>query len=222
MILRLLFEFYQKQLWVCGSVPSNSETSYLLKMSHSDSEIKDELMDKVRRLKKQLHNEFKAKRKLRTPEDVRNLKRKLQPLYQEIKLVQAVTSHNTEEVKKLLECGVSANSTDTEMRSALHVAVSKGYADIVQLLLNHGADPNKRDIIQNTPLHLAACVHNFSIISMLINAKADVHSLDLHGRNPFQLASSKLQMLQRGWREGAIEMIKLREELQQVNIFLKQ
>nr|CAI5833803.1 unnamed protein product [Callosobruchus analis] len=96
------------------------------KMSHSDSEIKDDVMDKVRRLKKQLHIEFKAKRKLRTPEDIRKFRRKIEPLYHEIRLVQAVNSHNTEEVKKLLECGVSANSTDTEKRSALHVAVSKG------------------------------------------------------------------------------------------------
>ncbi|KAJ8933683.1 hypothetical protein NQ318_011459 [Aromia moschata] len=182
-------------------------------MSHSDSEIKDDIKDKIR---KQLHIEFKAKKKITTPEHIRSLRRKLQPIYQEIKLVQAVNLHNTEEVKKLLDCGVSPNSTDTEMRSALHVAVSKGYTDIVKLLLVHGADPNKRDIIQNTPLHLAACVHNFAIISMLINAKADVSCLDIHGRNPLQLASSKLQILQRGWREGAIEMIKLREEVQQV------
>lgn len=185
-------------------------------MSHSDSEVKDDVMEKVRRLKKQLHIEFKAKRKQTTSYDLRQLKKKWNPVYQEVRLIQAVNTHHTEEVRRLLESGVSANVTDTEKRSGLHIACSKGYADIVELLLKHGADPNQRDMIQNTPLHLAACVHNYPIISMLINAKADVHSLDSHGRNPFQLASSKLQMLQRGWRQGAIEMIKLREELQQV------
>lgn len=199
----------------------NRNFSPLLKMSHSDSEVKDDVMEKVRRLKKQLHIEFKAKRKMTTAYDLRQLKKKLNPIYQEIKLIQAVNTHHTEEVRNLLESGVSANSTDTEQRSGLHIACSKGYADIVELLLKYGADPNKRDMIQNTPLHLAACIHNYPIISMLINAKADVHSLDSHGRNPFQLASSKLQMLQKGWRQGAIEMIKLREELQQVNTFTK-
>lgn len=186
-------------------------------MSHSDSEVKDDVMEKVRRLKKQLHIEFKAKRKMTTSYDIRQFKKKLNPLYKELKLIQAVNTHHTEEVKRLLESGVSANITDTEKRSGLHIACSKGYADIVELLLRHGADPNQRDMIQNTPLHLAACVHNYPIISMLINAKADVHSLDSHGRNPFQLAFSKLQMLQRGWREGAIEMIQLRGELVQVS-----
>lgn len=189
-------------------------------MSHSDSEVKDDVMENVRRLKKQLHIEFKAKRKMSKSYTMREFKRKLPPIYQEIKLIQAVNTHNTEEVKRLLECGVSANSTDTEKRSGLHIACSKGYADVVELLLRHGADPNQRDMIQNTPLHLAACVHNYPIISMLINAKADVHSLDSHGRNPFQLAFSKLQMLQRGWREGAIEMIQLRGELVQVSFIV--
>lgn len=190
-------------------------------MSHSDSEVKDDVMEKVRKLKKQLHIEFKAKRKMTTSCDIRQFRKKLNPLYQEIKLIQAVNTHHTEEVKRLLESGVSANSTDTEKRSGLHIACSKGYADIVELLLRHGANPNQRDMIQNTPLHLAACVHNYPIISMLINAKADVHSLDSHGRNPFQLALSKLQMLQRGWREGAIEMIQLKGELVQVGCILK-
>lgn len=186
-------------------------------MSHSDSEVKDFVMEEVRRLKKQLHIEFKAKRKLTTAHDMKQFRKKLTPLYQEIKLIQAVNTNHTEEVRRLLESGVSANSTDNEKRSGLHIACSKGYADIVELLLRHGADPNQRDMIQNTPLHLAACIHNYPIISMLINAKADVHSLDSHGRNPFQLAFSKLQMLQRGWREGAIEMIQLRGELVQVS-----
>jgi len=182
-------------------------------MSHSDSEIKDDLKDKIR---KQLQLEFKAKKKIHTPAETRALRKKLQPIYQEFRLVRAVNTHNTNEVKHLLDQGVSPDSTDNEMRSALHVAVSKGYSDIVQLLLTYGADPNKRDMIQNTPLHLAACVHNLRIISMLINAKADVTCLDLHGRNPLQLTSSKLQILRRSWRDGSIEMVKLREELQQV------
>ncbi|KAF7265926.1 uncharacterized protein LOC143198574 [Rhynchophorus ferrugineus] len=182
-------------------------------MSHSDSEIKDDFKDKIR---KQLKLEFKAKKRRNTPADVLALRKRLQPLYEEYRLVQAVNTHNTEQVKQLLSEGVNPNSTDSELRGALHVAVSKGYSDIVELLLSYGADPNKRDMIQNTPLHLAACVHNLPIISMLINAKADVSSLDLHGRNPLQLATSKLQILRRGWRDGSIEMVKLREELQQV------
>ncbi|XP_050311621.1 ankyrin repeat domain-containing protein 54-like [Anthonomus grandis grandis] len=191
-------------------------------MSHSDSEIKDVLKDKRH---KQLQLEFRTKKRiggeppLKTITKIVLSKRKslyLDPIKQEFRLVRAVSLNNTNEVKRMLDQGVSPNSMDNERRSALHVAVSKGYSEIVKLLLHYGADPNKRDMIQNTPLHLAACVHNLPIISMLINAKADVSCLDLHGRNPLQLASSKLQILRKGWRDGSIEMVKLREELQQV------
>ncbi|CAG9761613.1 unnamed protein product [Ceutorhynchus assimilis] len=182
-------------------------------MSHSDSEINDAFKTRIR---KQMLLEFKAKKRFQSSKEVKSLTLKLEPIYQEYRLVRAVNLNNTCEVKRLLDKGVSPNSTDNEMRSALHIAVSKGYSDIVHLLLQHGADPNKRDIIQNTPLHLAACIHNLPIISMLINAKANICCLDIHGRNPLQLVSSKLQILRKSWRDGSIEMVKLREELQQV------
>lgn len=92
-------------------------------MSHSDSEIND-LQDKIR---KQLSIQFKAKKRFQAPDQIRALKKKLEPIFLEYRLVQAVNTHNSNEVKRLLDQGVSPNSTDSEMRSALHVAVSKGF-----------------------------------------------------------------------------------------------
>lgn len=132
------------------------------------------------------------------------------------RLLLAVSTNNTERVQNLLESGVSANSADRQRRSALHLATSRGYVEIVRLLLQYGADPNRLDIIHNTPLHLAACLNNFQIIKMLLDAGADVRSLDVYGRNPLQLAESKLQLLKRSLKEGAIEMIQLRSQIQQV------
>ncbi|KRT84585.1 Ankyrin repeat-containing protein, partial [Oryctes borbonicus] len=116
----------------------------------------------------------------------------------------------------LLQMGVSANSCDRQLRSALHIAASRGYADIVEMLLKNGADANKRDIIRNTPLHLAACTNNLKIITLLINGGANIRSLDLHGRNPLQLADSKLQLLQRRWHEGAIEMTQVQAQIKEI------
>ncbi|XP_074038167.1 uncharacterized protein isoform X2 [Leptinotarsa decemlineata] len=178
-------------------------------MSHSSNKTEDDSRHSLRKL----HAEFKAKRKLRIPEEIQKIQKEFCKTY---RLFQAVELNNVEKVKNLLQQGVSANSTDFELRSVLHVAVSKGYADIVELLLKYGADPNKKDMIHNTPLHLAVCLHNISIISMLINANADVSSLDNNGRTAFQLASSKLKLLQSSWRAGTIEMIKLREEMKQI------
>lgn len=177
--------------------------------SHSDSEIKS---SQTLRLKKSVL--FKP-----TRSKYNHLKNypvnTFLPTLQEQRLLTAVSTNNTETVKNLLESGVSPNTTDG-LRSALHLAASKGYAEIVELLLKYGADPNKQDIVQNTALHLAACTSNLQIITLLINGGADITSLDIHGRNPVQLAKSKLDILRKSWKEGAIEMIQLRSQLQEV------
>lgn len=144
------------------------------------------------------------------------LKSRPHPELQEQRLLLAVSTNNTERVQSLLESGVSPDTADRHQRSALHLATSRGYVEIVRLLLDFGANPNKLDVIRNTPLHLAACLNNLQIIKMLLDAGADVRSLDVYGRNPLQLAESKLQLLRRSWKEGAIEMVQLRSQLQQV------
>lgn len=153
-------------------------------------------------------------------DESKNLKRilKIRPhsALQEKIFLFAISTNNTERVHKLLKSGIDANVTDEQLRSALHLATSKGYVEIVRLLLDYGADPNKLDSIHNTPLHLAACLNNFQIIKMLLDAGADVRSLDAYGRNPVQLAQSKLQLLRLSWREGTIEVMQLRKQIQQV------
>ncbi|KAL1516970.1 hypothetical protein ABEB36_000795 [Hypothenemus hampei] len=182
-------------------------------MSHSDSELKTDFKIKIR---KQLQIDFKASKRIHNQHDIRMLKKKIHPLCQEMRFLQAVNTHNTNEVKRFLDQGVSPNTSDSQLRSALHLAVTKEYADIVQLLLLYGADPNKRDLIYNTPLHLAACIHNLPIITMLINAKANVNLKDTCGRKPLDLAKSKLEILLRSFRNGSIEMIRLKRELEQI------
>lgn len=186
-------------------------------MSYSDSEIKDDTKMRPKKYVK-IVREICHRRKSNVYKKDLKKKEKYALLYLEIRLVSAVNTNNVDLARFLLKRNASPDTTDIESRSVLHIAVSRGYSEIVELLLEYGANPNKRDIIQNTPLHLAACVHNLKIVTMLINAKADVSCLDLHGRNPFQLASSKLQRLQKSWKEGAIEMIKLKEELKEVII----
>lgn len=138
---------------------------------------------------------------------------------QEQRLLLAVSTNNTERILELLKSGVSPNSADRKKRSALHLAASRGYSEIVKILLAYGADPNQLDVIKNTPLHLAACLNNFGMIKMLLDAGADLGSLDVNGRNPLQLAENKLQLLKRIWKDGGIEMINLRSQLQQVSVF---
>jgi len=185
--------------------------------SHSDSELKMDIKNKPKR---NFHVTFKAKERVNNAEMLKTLKSVLKemhiPTIKERRLLSAVSTNNTEVVQLMLGSNTSANSKDRQQRSALHLAVSRGYTDVVRLLLQYGADPNAQDIIGNTPLHLAACMSNLQIITLLLNAGANVRSLDMHGRNPVQLAESKLHILRHSWRSGTIEMIHLRDQLQQI------
>lgn len=183
-------------------------------MSHSDSEVNRTKGE----FKKKLHVELKAKNLIREARGINkcgSLKQRIKTL-RDARLLFAAASNNTDCIEKQLALGASPNCADLHGRSALHIAASKGYTNVVKLLLERGANPNQNDKLCNTPLHLAACTHNLSIISLLLKAGADVRKLDLYGKNPLQLAESKLHILQRGWREGAIEMIQIRAELQLV------
>lgn len=181
-------------------------------MSHSDSEL-NKSRDEFR---KKLHVELKAKNLMNrlSHSQYTNLKKSI-PL-RHARILNAAGQNNVEVVTTQLNLGASPNCSDIHGRSALHIAASKGYTDVVKLLLERGANPNVKDKLKNTPLHLAACTHNLSVISLLLQAGADVRKLDLYGKNPLQLAQSKLQLLQRSWREGSIEMIQVRAELQLV------
>lgn len=185
--------------------------------SHSDSELAPNV--KVRRC------DFK--RKLRHPPRnrffsfVEKTTQQHESTAKQEKLLMAVMTNNTELVQNLLEKGVNANATDDQSRSALHLATSRGYLAIVRLLLKHKADPNKQDTLKNTPLHLAACTSSRDLISELIQGGADVKQLNRHGRNALQLAQSKLRVLRRHWLSGAIELLQLKTQLEEIVDMIK-
>ncbi|MPC33826.1 Ankyrin repeat domain-containing protein 54 [Portunus trituberculatus] len=100
------------------------------------------------------------------------------------KLRIAVGLNNVASVEQLLKEGVDPRVTDNKERSPLHIAASKGYAEIARLLLQHGADPNQKDAIGNTALHLAACTSNIPMVTLLLKS-GETHTLapntDTHG-----------------------------------------
>ena len=115
----------------------------------------------------------------------------------ERKLRAAAQHNNTDEVERILSHRIDPNTTDEQLRTALHFAASKGYTDTVRTLLCHGADPNKKDLLGNTALHLAACTNHIGVVTLLLKAGTNVSELDNFGRTPLQLAQSKLKMLRK-------------------------
>jgi ammonium transporter Rh len=70
----------------------------------------------------------------------------------ECELMNAASTGNIADVKRLLESKVNPNSKDYDKRTPMHVAAGKQEYEIVQLLLDHKADPTAEDIWGGTPL----------------------------------------------------------------------
>jgi ankyrin repeat protein len=68
-----------------------------------------------------------------------------------------------DELKALLESGVSINTTDRHGRTALHLAAILGQAELARYLLSRGADINARNIPGHTPLMLAVGPYDFKL-----------------------------------------------------------
>ncbi len=68
-----------------------------------------------------------------------------------------------------------ANSRDKNdlSRSALHIAVMCGSAEIVEILLASGASVNCQDSRGDTPLHEAALRDDMEMVRLLLSAGAD-------------------------------------------------
>lgn len=83
-------------------------------------------------------------------------------------------------IKMLLLCDViDVNlASFSNGRTALHVAVDQGLADIVQLLLENNGDVNTWSAYPNsrTPLQSSAALGDIEIVKLLLHCKADVNA----------------------------------------------
>lgn len=69
--------------------------------------------------------------------------------------------------------GVDVNWTDSEGRTALHMAVDRNNLEIVEFLIKHGANLNIQDHEGSTPLHYAALCEHKEMCATLLSHGAD-------------------------------------------------
>ncbi|CAL5071368.1 unnamed protein product [Urochloa decumbens] len=107
---------------------------------------------------------------------------------------QAARYDDLEDVVTLFSAGVSLDSTDSQGRTALHMASANGHIAVVEYLIQNGANVNATNLEKNTPLHWACLNGHIEVIKALISAGASVSALNSHEKTPMDEAVTKGKM----------------------------
>ncbi|KAG1664028.1 hypothetical protein FOA52_010447 [Chlamydomonas sp. UWO 241] len=86
---------------------------------------------------------------------------------------------------------LGSNPIEPLDKTALHIAVDQGDAEIAGLLLDAGADVNKVDFDKRQPLHLALEMQDDTLIELLIKNGADVNKVCPDFGSPLHLAAKR-------------------------------
>lgn len=104
-----------------------------------------------------------------------------------IMLLEAAARNDLEEVKRLLEAGVSPDSTNEDGLTALHQCCIDDSEEMMKLLISFGGNPNAMDTEKWTPLHAAATCGHLHLVKFLIDAGAELLSVNADGNMPYDL-----------------------------------
>lgn len=108
----------------------------------------------------------------------------------DIRLFYAATTNDLEEVKMLIEGGLTdvSATNPAEGATALHGAAYEGNAECMEYLLGRGADVNAQDDDGWTPLHAAVCGGNMKCVELLLQANSNHFAENTDGFTPFQMS----------------------------------
>lgn len=101
----------------------------------------------------------------------------------------AVNDGDAELVKLLLQAGATAKEADIYSTYPLVIsAVMQNNPDILKLLLDFKSNPDIQNSIGQTPLMIAVKTGNNDMVELLIQAGADVNKQDIYGRTAYSYA----------------------------------
>nr|XP_025727147.1 protein phosphatase 1 regulatory subunit 16A isoform X1 [Callorhinus ursinus] len=108
-----------------------------------------------------------------------------------VTLLEAAARNDLEEVRQLLESGVSPNLANEDGLTALHQSCIDDFREMVQQLLEAGAEVNARDSESWTPLHAAATCGHLHLVELLIARGADLLAVNTDGNMPYDLCEDE-------------------------------
>lgn len=104
-----------------------------------------------------------------------------------VMLLEAAARNDLAEVRRLLESGVSPDSTNEDGLTALHQCCIDDSEEMMKLLIQYGGNPNATDTEKWTPLHAAATCGHLHLVKFLIDAGAKLLSVNADGNMPYDL-----------------------------------
>ncbi|CAD7694077.1 unnamed protein product [Nyctereutes procyonoides] len=137
-----------------------------------------------------------------------------------VTLLEAAARNDLEEVRQLLDSGVSPDLANEDGLTALHQSCIDDFREMVQQLLDAGAEVNARDSESWTPLHAAATCGHLHLVELLIARGADLLAVNTDGNMPYDLCEDEgtldfleTAMANRGITQDSIEGARALPEL---------
>ncbi|XP_008302268.1 protein phosphatase 1 regulatory subunit 16A [Stegastes partitus] len=130
-----------------------------------------------------------------------------------ITLLDATARNDLNEVRELLNSGVSPDLVNEDGLTALHQCCIDDFVEIVQCLLDAGASVNACDGELWTPLHAAATCGHTGLVQLLIQAGADLLAVNADGNMPYDLCEDEatLELLEMVMAEQGITQDRIDE-----------
>ncbi|XP_069007689.1 protein phosphatase 1 regulatory subunit 16A [Embiotoca jacksoni] len=130
-----------------------------------------------------------------------------------VTLLDATARNDLDEVRVLLNSGVSPDLVNEDGLTALHQCCIDDFVEIVQCLLDAGACVNACDSELWTPLHAAATCGHTGLVQLLIQAGADLLAVNADGNMPYDLCEDEatLELLEMVMAEQGITQDRIDE-----------
>ncbi|CAA9994592.1 unnamed protein product [Nesidiocoris tenuis] len=109
-------------------------------------------------------------------------------------LLEAASRNDIAEVKKLLQRGVSPDSTNEDGLTALHQCCIDDNEEMMKLLLEFGANVNAEDSEKWTPLHAAATCGHLHLVKHLIANGANLLAVNGDGNMPYDICEDEASL----------------------------
>ncbi|XP_061569628.1 protein phosphatase 1 regulatory subunit 16A [Cololabis saira] len=166
---------------------------------------------RAQQLKDWAQMEKDAARGSRAKADKKKTRRTKVTFPNSITLLDAAGRNDVQEVRELLNSGVSPDLVNEDGLTALHQCCIDDFVEIVQCLLDAGACVNACDSELWTPLHAAATCGHTGLVQLLIQAGADLLAVNADGNMPYDLCEDEatLEMIETVMAEQGITQARI-------------